>query len=206
MRLCLILPVLVACTPATAPGLSGPSPSTPTSPSAPWAPTPRSAPSAPTPRAAPSTPAALAAPAGPAALDLVLEPLRPLLGAWEGSDANLHATGRFTLEPDLGGKILVRRNHNDSPQGRHDDLMIVFAAPGGLRASYFDNEGHAIQYAVTATADRIELVSDETPGQPRFRLRYDRHGADELAVEFAIAMPGAAEFRHYTGGVVHRAR
>jgi hypothetical protein len=67
-------------------------------------------------------------------------------------------------------------------------------------------EGHAIQYAITATADRIELVSDEAPGQPRFRLRYDRHGADELAVEFAIAMPGAPEFRHYTGGVVHRAR
>lgn len=198
MRLCLLLLVLVACNVATAPGLSGPSPS---------APTPRSAPSAPTPRAIPSAPdPERAAPSTPVALDAALEPLRPLLGAWEGSDATLHATGRFTLEPDLGGKILVRRNHNDSPQGRHDDLMIVFAAPGGLRASYFDSEGHAIQYAVTATADRIELVSDETPGQPRFRLRYDRHGADELAVEFAIAAPGAAEFRHYTGGVVHRAR
>jgi hypothetical protein len=137
---------------------------------------------------------------------MALEPLRPLLGAWEGSDPNLHATGRFTLEPDLGGRVLVRRNHNDSPQGRHDDLMIVFAAPGGLRASYFDNEGHVIQYAVTATADRVELISDEAPGQPRFRLRYDLHGSDELAVEFAAAMPGATEFKHYTGGVVHRAR
>jgi hypothetical protein len=84
--------------------------------------------------------------------------------------------------------------------------MIVFAAPGGLRASYFDSEAHAIQYAITATADRVELVSDEVPGQPRFRLRYDVHGADELAVDFAIAMPGAPDFRHYTGGVVHRAR
>jgi hypothetical protein len=172
--------VLVACSPAAAPPLSGPSPSAPTPP-----------------RAAPAT---------PVALDAALEPLRPLLGAWDGSDPNMHATGRFTLEPDLGGKVLVRRNRNDSPQGHHDDLMIVFAAPGGLRASYFDSEGHAIQYAVTATADRVELVSDEAPGQPRFRLRYDRHGADELAVDFAIAMPGAAEFRHYTGGAVHRAR
>jgi hypothetical protein len=161
-------------------------------------------PSAPTPRAAPAAPAAPPALAAPAAVDLALEPLRPLLGAWEGSDPNQRATGRFTLEPDLGGKILVRRNRNDSPQGHHDDLMIMFAAPGGLRASYFDNEGHAIQYAITATVDRVELVSDEAPGQPRFRLRYDRHGADELAVEFAIAMPGATEFRHYTGGVVHR--
>jgi hypothetical protein len=111
-----------------------------------------------------------------------------------------------SLEPDLGGKVLIRRNRNDSPQGHHDDLMIVFAAPAGVRASYFDSEGHVIQYAVTATADRIELVSDEAAGQPRLRLRYDRHGADELAVEFAIAMPGAADFKHYTGGVVHRAR
>jgi hypothetical protein len=193
----LLLLVLVACNPATAPGLSGPTPSAPTPMRAapgPSGPTP----SAPTPMRA--------APAAPAALDLVLEPLRPLLGAWEGSDPNLHATGRFTLEPDLGGKILVRRNRNDSPQGHHDDLMIVFAAPGGLRASYFDSEGHTIQYAITVTADRVELVSDEAPGQPRFRLRYDQHGADELAVEFAIAMPGAAEFKHYTGGVVHRAR
>jgi hypothetical protein len=176
----LLLLVLVACNPITAPGLAGPSPSAPTS--------------------------AHAAPAAPTPLDAALEPLRPLFGAWEGSDPNLHATGRFTLEPDLGGKVLVRRNRNDSPQGRHDDLMIVFAAPGGLRASYFDNEGHVIQYAVTATADRIELVSDEAPGQPRFRLRYDRHGTDELAIDFAIAMPGAPDFQHYTGGVVHRAR
>ena len=195
-----LLLVLVACSPAVAPGLSGPTPSAPTQRAGATA---GPAPSAPTPRAVRAAPAA---PAAPATLDLVLEPLRPLLGAWEGSDPNLHATGRFTLEPDLGGKVLVRRNRNDSPQGHHDDLMIVFAAPGGLRASYFDNEGHAIQYAVTATADRVELVSDEVPGQPRFRLRYDRHGADELAVDFAIAMPGAAEFKHYTGGVVHRAR
>jgi hypothetical protein len=174
-----LLLVLAACNPAAAPGLAGPSPS---------APTPM--------RAAPA----------PVALDAALEPLRPLLGAWEGSDPTLHATGRFTLEPELGGKVLVRKNRNDSPQGHHDDLMVVFGAPSGLRASYFDSEGHVIQYAVTATADRIELVSDELPGQPRFRLRYDRHGADELAVEFAIAMPGAPEFRHYTGGVVHRAR
>jgi hypothetical protein len=175
----LLLLVLVACSPMASPPPSGPSPSAP-------------------------TPAR--APAASAMLDAALDPLRPLLGAWEGSDPGMHATGRFTLEPDLGGKVLVRRNRNDSPQGHHDDLMIVFAAPGGLRASYFGSEGHAIQYAVTATADRVELISDEAPGQPRFRLRYDRHGAGELAVEFAIAAPGAADFRRYTGGVVHRAR
>ncbi len=84
--------------------------------------------------------------------------------------------------------------------------MIVFATPGGLRASYFDNEGHAIQYAVAAAADRIELLSDDIAGQPRFKLVYTLHGSEELAVDFAMAMPGSANFKHYTGAVVHRVR
>lgn len=144
--------------------------------------------------------------APPTALDAALEPLRGLVGTWQGTDPDRRSTGRFTLEPELGGKVLVRRSRNDSPQGRHDDLMIMFAAPGGLRASYFDNEGHVIQYAITPTAHHIELVSDETGTQPRFRLRYELRGPDEIAIDFAIAMPGAAEFQHYTGGVVHRIR
>ncbi|TMQ20450.1 MAG: hypothetical protein E6J90_11475 [Deltaproteobacteria bacterium] len=152
--------------------------------------------------------AAPAAP-GPAAAiapDAAFEPLRGLLGRWQGDDPDRHASGWFTLAPDLGGKVLIRHSRNDSPQGHHDDLMIVFATPAGLRASYFDNEGHAIQYAITATADRIELLSDPAAGQPRFRLRYELHGSDELAIDFAIAMPGSADFQHYTGGIVHRVR
>jgi hypothetical protein len=140
------------------------------------------------------------------ALDAPLQPLRGLVGTWQGTDPDRHATGRFTLEPELGGKVLVRHSRNASPQGRHDDLMIMFATPGGLRASYFDNEGHVIQYAIMPAADHIELVSDEVANQPRFRLRYERHGPDELAIDFAIAMPGATDFQHYTGGVVHRIR
>jgi hypothetical protein len=126
------------------------------------------------------------------------------MGSWQGSDPAQHSTGDFTLAPDLGGKVLVRRSRNDSPQGHHEDLMIVFAGPAGLRASYYDNEGHVIQYSVTASPERIELLSDEAAGQPRFRLRYEPHGADELAIDFAIAMPGATDFRHYVGGIVHR--
>jgi hypothetical protein len=137
--------------------------------------------------------------------DASFEPLRGLVGHWQGSDPDKHSTGEFTLEPSLGGKVLVRTNRNDSAEGHHEDLMIVFATPGGLRASYYDNEGHVINYAITASADGVELVSDEVPNQPRFKLRYTAHGADELAIDFSIAMPGSAEFKHYTGGSVHRA-
>jgi hypothetical protein len=159
----------------------------------------------------PAPPAPAPAPAAPAASfeiapDSPFAPLHALLGEWSGEDPDHHSSGSFTLGPDLGGKVLVRHNHDDSAQGHHEDLMIVFSSPNGLRAAYFDNEGHTINYGITATGDSIELVSDAVAQQPRFRLRYDVHGADDIAIDFAIAMPGSDEFRHYTGGVVHRVK
>jgi hypothetical protein len=152
--------------------------------------------------------AAAPAPTTPAAPtpDPAFEPVHPLLGTWTGTDPDKHSTGTFSLEPALGGKILLRRNTNDSAEGHHEDLMIVFATPAGLRASYYDNEGHVIAYTITAAADHIELQSDDVPGQPRFRLRYDIKGPDELAIDFAIAMPGNPELKHYAGGTVHRVK
>jgi hypothetical protein len=132
------------------------------------------------------------------------DPVRGLLGTWEGADPARKTSGRFTLGPELGGHVLVRHNTDDTPQGRHEDLMIVFRTPAGLRASYFDNEGHTINYAITAAGPHIELVSDEVAGMPRFKLTYDVKGPDELAIDFAIAMPGTTELKHYTGGTVHR--
>ena len=69
---------------------------------------------------------------GPTA-DAAFAPLKPLLGTWTGSDPDKHSTGTFTLRADVGGKALVRRSTNDSPQGHHEDLMIIFATPAGLR-------------------------------------------------------------------------
>jgi len=150
---------------------------------------------------APPTPPALppAPTAGPE-----WDPLRGLLGTWEGADQARGTSGRFTLAPDLGGHVLVRRNHDDTPRGPHDDLMIVFQSPTGFRASYFDNEGHVINYAITVSGPHIELASDEVPGAPRFKLVYEIKSADEVAIDFAMAMPGAADFKHFTGGTVHR--
>lgn len=141
--------------------------------------------------------------------DAAFAPLAPLLGTWTGSDPDKHSTGTFTLRPDVGGKALVRRSTNDSPQGHHEDLMIIAATPAGLRAHYVDNEGHVIDYAITATADAIELLSDEHAGMPRFKLRYEpkpaaANGHATMNVDFLIAMPGQTEFQHYVGGLVER--
>jgi hypothetical protein len=50
----------------------------------------------------------------------------------------------------------------------------------------------------------IELTSDEIASAPRFKLVCDIKSADEIEIDFSIAMPGAAEFKHFTGGTVHR--
>lgn len=144
-----------------------------------------------------------AAPAAPVA-GPEWDALRPLLGTWQGGDRAAHSTGRFTLAPDLGGKVLVRRGTNESAQGHHEDLMVI--EEGGKRATYWDNEGHVIAYAVSASPEHVEFLSDEIAGKPRFKLTYDVKGPDELAIDFAVELPGAGEFQHYTGGTVHRVR
>lgn len=133
-------------------------------------------------------------------------PLTALVGTWAGEDPTSHARGRFTLAPDLEGHVLVRRNTDDSARGHHEDLMIITRGPQGLRAIYVDNEDHVIAYAITGTATHVEMTSDEVAGAPRFRLTYDVRGPDELAIDFAIAPPGASAFQHYAGGTVHRVR
>jgi hypothetical protein len=144
-----------------------------------------------------------------------LEPLHFLLGEWAGTGQGQPGTGsgRFTFEKDLDGKVLIRRGRaeypatKDRPAFVHTDFTVVFPSPAGLRASYFDNEGHHIQYRVDVRADRntVAFLSDTEPGAPRFRLIY-RKEADRLRVSFDIAPPGQPEsFQTYTEGSVTRA-
>lgn len=145
-----------------------------------------------------------------------LEPLHFLLGEWAGSGQGQPGAGSggFTFEKDLDGKILIRRGRTEYPATKdrpafvHTDLTVVFSSPAGLRASYFDNEGHQIQYRVDVGTDQntITFLSDKEPGRPRFRLIY-RKEADQVRVRFEIAPPGQPEaFKTYTEGIVTRSR
>ncbi len=140
---------------------------------------------------------------------------RFLIGTWVSDGKPEQGSGSFTLEPDLQNKVLVRRNLANLPaaQGRpaakHEDLMVVYREPGGKgnRASYFDSEGHVIQYAVSPLPDKKGLVflSDANPSAPRFRLTYTKGENDKVAIKFEIAPPGKAEeFRTYLEGTVRR--
>jgi hypothetical protein len=143
-----------------------------------------------------------------------LEPLQFLLGNWAGTGQGQQGTGSggFTFEKDLDGKILVRRSRADYPATKdrpafvHTDLTIVYSSPAGLSASYFDNEGHTIQYRVVVGADRnsVTFLSDTQPGTPRYRLTYSKEDG-RLRVTFEIAPPGQPEaFKTYTEGTVIR--
>lgn len=131
-------------------------------------------------------------------------PLSFLFGTWEATGQG-GSTGGFTLEAELGGKVLVRHAFNQSPQGRHEDLTVFHKDPaGGIRATYFDNEGHVILYTVTVADNTAVFLSDEIAGGPRFRLTCALGQAGALTITFEIQPPGASAFAVYVKGEAHR--
>ncbi|MCP3100042.1 hypothetical protein LZ198_14290 [Myxococcus sp. K15C18031901] len=137
-----------------------------------------------------------------------LKPYSFLLGTWdaEGGGSPGASAGRFTFEADVQGHVLVRRNVSSTPKGKHEDLVVLYVAePGVVRASYFDNEGHVIQYGVRAldSPPGAEFVTAEGTGGPRFRLTNLRTSDDTLLVRFEVAPPGGA-FRTYLEGTARR--
>jgi len=134
--------------------------------------------------------------------DVAWAALEYLVGDWagEGSGSPGQGAGGFTFKWDLDRKILVRTNFADytatkeRPAFSHRDLMLVYADPtgSGLRAIYFDNEGHVINYAVRAARDPflVEFASDPAARNPRYRLSYTRAGNGAVSIKFEIAPPG----------------
>lgn len=132
-----------------------------------------------------------------------------LLGTWigQGSGTTGQGGGWFSMLPDLGGKILVRRNHaeypatQDKPPIIHDDLMIVYLDETNQshKAIYFDNEGHTIHYTIDYPGRSLVLTSQRSGSTPNFRLTYTPIDADSLAVTFEMSRDGK-EFQMYTEG------
>ncbi|HKF58284.1 MAG TPA: hypothetical protein VKJ45_22770 [Blastocatellia bacterium] len=144
-----------------------------------------------------------------------LDDLKFLVGEWRGEGdgkPGQAATGGFSFNFELQGKVLVRRNFaeyaatQERPAFRHDDLMIVYEDSNGrgLHASYYDSEGHTIQYAVAFSPDKrtLTFISDPSRSAPRYRFIFYRQAKDDLLnFEFDIAPPGNPDaFSKYIDG------
>jgi hypothetical protein len=125
-----------------------------------------------------------------------LEPLSFLLGEWVTAAAagSGQAAGTAVFARGLQDRVILRTSFAEYPAkpagspSRHDDLLVIYAAAGGVRADYFDSEGHVIRYAVSSPSPgRAVFLSDPLPGEPRYRLGYVLGEAGELRGEFAIA-------------------
>jgi hypothetical protein len=138
-----------------------------------------------------------------------------LIGEWVdagGGDPGA-GSGGSTFALELDGNILVRHNRADYPAtpGRpavaHRDLLIVYpgACDSLFRASYFDNEGHVIQYRVLvpAAGGRAVFDSDGPEPGPRFRLTYETQADGGVAVVFFTGPPGG-ELKRYVSGTLRR--
>ena len=139
-----------------------------------------------------------------------------LMGTWigEGTGKPGEGSGGFSFTSDIQNTLLIRKSFaeypaaNGRPAFRHDDLTVVYREAGkGIRAMYYDNEGHVISYGISFTADSSSLVfvSDPSKDAPRFRFTYTKQGTDTLGLLFEMAPPGAPEkFSPYITARAHR--
>jgi hypothetical protein len=128
---------------------------------------------------------------------------------WEANTNGFNgvkSAGTYTFRRELGGHILARRSTStvvckgpaDFDCGHGDMLYVYEDAPGqGLKAIYFDNEGHVIHYAVSTPAPSSVVFLSEPAGPgPQFRLSYElKHSL--LLGKFQALMPGQKEWKSY---------
>ena len=103
-----------------------------------------------------------------------------LIGEWAGEGSG--PTGSSTFSFDLQNSVIVRKSFAEYPAAgnrsafRHDDLMIIYQENKTVKAIYFDNENHVINYSVSFSADSnsIIFVSEPSITFPRFFSRYGR--------------------------------
>lgn len=135
-----------------------------------------------------------------------------LLGSWtaDTDPAQPGVTGSSVFRLDLDRAILVRENKADYPSqngrpGLHHRDLIVIADDGGgaLKATYWDNEPHTINYEVTANAGEVSFLTGANAKGPRYRIIYKRVSDNSVSGRFDIAPPGG-DFKTYTHWTMRR--
>jgi len=132
-----------------------------------------------------------------------------LIGDWAGAGSGLpgQGGGTFSFKTDLDQKILMRKSHSEYPANGnkpvviHDDLMVIYSDNSGIpvKAIYFDNEGHTINYSITYSDKSIVLTSDKIQNIPVFRLTYIQLDDESVDTKFEISQDGV-KFNTYIEG------
>ncbi len=131
-----------------------------------------------------------------------------LEGTWEARTSGtpgVKASGLYTFQLELNGHIMARHSSSDPDckgpaefNCAHGDLLYLYSEPGaGLKAIYFDNEGHTIHYGVSTPAPgQAVFLSEAAASGPRFRLTYELKGT-VMSGTFQLRMPGASAWQSY---------
>jgi hypothetical protein len=117
--------------------------------------------------------------------------LQFLLGNWQVESKPGEATAHFEFVLDLQGKVIVRHNHIEYPQGaRHDDLVVVSQEGATTRGYYFDSDGYSGRYSITANGAQVIFTSEPIPKLPRYRLTYTALPDGRLNAKLEVAPAG----------------
>ncbi len=137
-----------------------------------------------------------------------LQPLAFMVGDWrsDGDSTGAGAGGDSAIHSDLGGRILVRRDHVTTRAGGAFDIyMVVYPDGDHAAADFVDTEGHTIHYVVTpAPGPAAIFASPASAASPGFRLTYSQPAPDRLHIRFEIAPPGGSYKTYTEGDVVRR--
>jgi hypothetical protein len=70
--------------------------------------------------------------------------------------------------------------------------MIIYKEPASniLKAIYFDNENHIINYTLSLYENTIVFTSDKVPDSPFFRLAYSLSDSETANTKFEISRDG----------------
>ena len=104
---------------------------------------------------------------------------------------------------DAGGSLVACGR----PAAVHEDVMIVYADAGAVRAFYTDTENHTIPYRVAFSDDKktVTFVSDPVAAQPRYRLTYLRLDPAHMTIALEAATPDHPdEFKKVIEGRVRK--
>lgn len=137
------------------------------------------------------------------------KPLRFLIGTWQaktqGGSAGATAAGTYTFRLELRDHVLARYTTSAGCKGptdfdcEHGDVLYVYpeSSGNGLKAIYFDNEGHVIHYNVASPQPQtVIFLSDQSQPGPQFRLTYELRER-VLYGRFQMRMPGQNDFTSY---------